>query len=286
MLADLRRALGLLTILPFCESAAPKIVAIELDSESTRKNAHTHTHVSKSESKLKDAPEFASAPGRAMTYYPLVGAFLGGVLAGINELLDLSGLTNSLPLLAAALILVVWVGLTGGLHLDGWADCCDALFVPVEREKRLEIMKDPRLGGFGATGLVLLLLVKLAALGGVLSMARPSDLLILVAVPAVSRWAAAAAAFAYPLARSGGMGDYFRKGFTWVGLLVATIVAVAAAAPLLWRGIVIWAAVILAFLTLSLLAKSRLGGLTGDVYGAIIEGSETFALMVLCFING
>jgi adenosylcobinamide-GDP ribazoletransferase len=247
MFADLRRALGLLTVLPV---RAP----------------------------ISDT----TSPGRAMAYYPLVGAVIGGILAGIAALLHWSGLTTSVPLLSAAIVLALWGGLTGGLHLDGWADCCDALFVPVDRERRLEIMKDPRLGGFGAVGLVLLLLVKLAALQGVLG--KPHSLLSLVAVVAVARLGAVVVAYAFPSARPGGMGDYFRRGLSWRGLSVCAVIALAAAAPLLWRGAVVWAAVAVACVLLASLAKARLGGLTGDVYGAVVELGETLALVVLCFL--
>ncbi len=217
-------------------------------------------------------------PGRAMAFYPPVGGLIGGLLAGLAWLLGLAGLAEAAPLLPPALILAVWAGLTGALHLDGWADCCDALFVPVSRERRLEIMKDPRLGGFGAVGLVLLLIVKLAALDGVLR--SPAALLTLVAVPALARWAVVIAAKAYPSARPGGMGDYFRRGLGRRELLLATVFAVALAAPLGWRGLILWVAAGLALLGLARLACSRLGGLTGDVYGAIVELAETAALVV------
>lgn len=224
----------------------------------------------------------AATPGRAMAFYPLVGALIGGLLAGAAWLLGRAGLAEAAPLLPAALILAAWAGLTGALHLDGWADCCDALFVPVSRERRLEIMKDPRLGGFGAAGLILLLLIKLAALDGALR--SPHALLALIAIPALARWAAVGAAKAYPSARPGGMGDTFRRGLGRRELVIATGLAALAAAPLLWRGPILWAAAGLALLTMARLAHSRLGGLTGDVYGAIIELAETAALIAACSI--
>ncbi len=247
MFADLRRALGLLTVFPV---RAPVVGT--------------------------------QSPGRAMAYYPLVGVVIGGILAGIAALLRWSGLTGTVPLLSAAIVLALWGALTGGLHLDGWADCCDALFVPVDRERRLEIMQDPRLGGFGAVGLLLLLFVKLAALQGV--MGKPHALLALIAIASVARLGAVVAAYLFPSARPGGMGDYFRQGLSLRGLTVAVIFALAAAAPLLWRGAAVWAAVAVACVLLAFLAKARLGGLTGDVYGAVVELGETVALVVLCFL--
>ena len=246
-MGDLWRAVGLLTILP-----------VRLPEEG-------------------QAP-----PGRAMAFYPLVGAAIGGVLAGLAWLFGQAGWTETAPLLPAALLLAVWTVLTGALHLDGWADCCDALFVPASRERRLEIMKDPRLGSFGAVGLGLLLLVKLAALQG--SMARPYAPLAFVAIPAVARWALVVAAATYPSARPGGMGDHFRRGLGRRETVAATIITLAATSPGLWRGALLWAAAGLALLALADLARSRLGGLTGDVYGAIVELAETLALVLACFL--
>lgn len=218
-----------------------------------------------------------TAPGRAMAFYPLVGALIGGLLAGLAWLMVWSGVRTAAPLLPAALVLAAWAGLTGALHLDGWADCCDALFVPVSRERRLEIMKDPRLGGFGAAGLILLLLVKLAALDGVLR--GPHALPALIAIPALARWATVIAARAYPSARPGGMGDFFRRGLGRRELIIATIFAGLAAAPLGWRGPLLWLAAGAGLLVFARLARVQLGGLTGDVYGAIIELAETAALV-------
>jgi adenosylcobinamide-GDP ribazoletransferase len=246
---DILRALGLLTILP---------VRVPIDG--------------------------GTPAGRAMAFYPLVGGLIGVLLAGLAGLLRLVGLAENAQLLSAALILAAWAGLTGALHLDGWADCCDALFVPVSRERRLEIMKDPHLGGFGATGLILLLLIKLAALQGVT--ASPHALPALIAIPALGRWAAVIAAKAYPSARPGGMGDFFRRGLGRRELVIATACASLAAVGLLWRGTILWAVVALALLALARLARVRLGGLTGDVYGAIIELAETAALVAACLMIG
>ena len=224
----------------------------------------------------------STPPGRTMAFYPLVGALIGAGLAGLAWLLGRIGLAEAAPLLPAALVLAVWAALTGALHLDGWGDCCDALFVPVSRERRLEIMKDPRLGGFGAAGLILLLLVKLAALRW--RAAQPARAPALIAIPALARWAAVIAAKAYPAARPGGMGDFFRRGLGRRELVIATLLSALAAAPLLWRGAILWAAAVLALLAMASLARARLGGLTGDVYGATIELTETAALVAVCFL--
>ena len=168
------------------------------------------------------------------------------------------------------------------LHLDGWADCCDALFVPLSRERRLEVMKDPRLGSFGGAGLILLLLVKLAAVAEVLAPTtdRPlAGLLPLLVVPVLGRWAVVIAAASFPLARPDGMGASFRRGLGRREVILATLTTAVACLLMGWGGLVLWAAAVLALLGMARLATARLGGLTGDVYGAIVELTETVALV-------
>jgi adenosylcobinamide-GDP ribazoletransferase len=224
--------------------------------------------------------------GRAMSFYPLAGALIGGALAGLAFLLGKTPLTETTPLLSAALILAAWAGITGGLHLDGWADCCDALFVPVSRERRLEILHDPRLGSFGSIGLVVLLLVKLAAIQGV--MASPARLAVLVIVPTAARWVLVLAAQAFPLARPDGMAAHFRRGLGGreVTLATATVLLLAALIAVLTgsRELIPLVVAPLVMLAVAGLALWRLGGLTGDVYGAIVEAVETASLVAVCLV--
>ncbi len=242
-MGDFLRALGLLTILPVRSQWA----------EGTR-------------------------PGRAMAWYPLVGALIGGIVAAIAFGLTRSGMWDLAPMLCAALTLAAWVGLTGALHLDGWADCCDALFVPVDRARRLEIMKDPRLGSFGGVGLLLLILIKLGALSA--SAGNPA---ILVLTPALARWALVVAAAIFPLAKQEGMAFFFRRSLGRREVWIASTIA-AALLALSWRwggfGLLVLPFVAaLAMAAMAGLATRRLGGLTGDVYGAIVELGETATLI-------
>ena len=96
--------------------------------------------------------------GRASVWYPFVGLVIGAL-----TWLVWMGASRLFPsLVAGILTLVVWVALTGGLHLDGLADSCDGLLASTSVERRLEIMKDPRLGVFGGIGLILVLLLNAA----------------------------------------------------------------------------------------------------------------------------
>jgi adenosylcobinamide-GDP ribazoletransferase len=221
-----------------------------------------------------------------MAFYPLIGALIGGGLAGLAYVLGMSRLPLAAPLLPAALVLTAWVGITGGLHLDGWADCCDALFVPASRERRLEILRDPRLGSFGGIGLALLLIVKLAAIQGMA--APPERGLLLLVIPAAARWALVIAARAFPLARAGGMAASYRKGLGTRELVIATVTVLLVTALSFaltgWHALIPLAAAPLVMLVMARLAVGRLGGLTGDVYGAIVEVAETTALVIACLV--
>ena len=229
-----------------------------------------------------DLPE-GFAAGRLLAFFPLVGLLLGALLALAAGLLSRLPLDREHLLLPAALLLTLWAALTGGLHLDGWADCCDALLVPVAREKRFEILRDPRLGVFGVLGLVLLLLVKVSALRLLLSRGSAQELapwLLLVATPALARYALVQAILGFPLARPEGMGAFFRQGAGRREWLLATLFALVALLLLprgLGLGVLLAAAV--ATVAVARLAVARLGGLSGDVYGAVVEASETLILL-------
>ena len=248
-MGDLLRALGLLTILP-----------------------------------AKPQWDERTAPGRAMAWYPLAGAIIGSIVAAVAFGLDRSGMWARAPLLSAALTLAAWVTMTGALHMDGWADCCDAFFVPVDRARRLEIMKDPRLGSFGGVGLILLILVKLGALSE-----AASNPVILVLTPALARLALVIAAAAFPLAKREGMAFFFRQSLGRREIIVATITAaVLLALSWPWGGLRMLALpfiAALAMVAVSGLATRRLGGLTGDVYGAIVELSETATLLAAVVVG-
>src|SRR5512137_1301144 len=135
--------------------------------------------------------------GRAVGYFPMVGALLGCVLALLDR-----GLNAVWPAsVASALVLAAWVGLTGALHLDGFLDTCDGLLGGHSPEERLRIMRDERVGAFAVTGGVLLLLVKYAALA-----ALPGRAPALILAPTLGRWGMALAIAAFPYARPEGLG--------------------------------------------------------------------------------
>jgi adenosylcobinamide-GDP ribazoletransferase len=206
---------------------------------------------------------------RALAYYPLVGLVIGGLLAVANIVLRLI-VPN---LVAASLVVALWAALTGALHLDGFADACDGLFATAMRERRLEILRDMHLGAFGAVGLILLLITKVAAVESFQAFAP------LLLAPVLGRWAMVYAA-AYPPARREGMAVMFRAGLTWREILIATAFAALSAAVFGWLGLAALASALVAATLIARLALSRLGGLTGDVYGMICESVELTTLLI------
>lgn len=213
--------------------------------------------------------------GRSTGYFPLVGLAIGLVLAGLNYALSLV-----LPASAVnALLIVAMAVLSGVLHLDGVVDTCDGLAGHGTNEQRLERMRDSRAGGFGVIGVALLLLVKYAALNSVPQGTMTFTLLL---APAVSRWAMVYAVFAFPYARPSGLGSAFKQATGWRQLLMATVIAAAVAAWLfMFKGLAVLLIVWILTLAIGLYLKRKLGGLTGDTYGAINEVIEVCVFIIV-----
>ncbi|MFN3762215.1 MAG: adenosylcobinamide-GDP ribazoletransferase, partial [Anaerolineae bacterium] len=217
--------------------------------------------------------------GRSAWAFPAVGAIIGLLLVGCNALLGYL----FPPVLRAALVLALWVALTGALHLDGFVDSCDALFVARPPEVRLEILRDTHVGAFGVVGAVVLLLVKFAALGACLSAGTWAALLL---APPLGRWAMVYAMARYPAARAAGMGKTVREFVGGRTLVGATLLAlpVLAARPL--TGLVAFA-LAWAFTVLSARwVLRRIPGFTGDVYGALCEAVEVVVLLTVAAGRG
>ena len=214
--------------------------------------------------------------GRATAYFPVIGLIIGAILLGLHYLLDFllpGGVVN-------ALLLATLVILSGGLHLDGLADTIDGLAGHRTPERRLEIMHDSRIGGIGAVGLFMVLIIEYVALNSIPGKWMPFSLLL---APTVSRWAMVNSIFAYPYARPEGLGKAFKQGVSQRELLIASLVTLALAVILFqWAGLVIIATVFIIINGAALYFKRQLGGLTGDTYGAI---NEIALITVLLTIN-
>jgi adenosylcobinamide-GDP ribazoletransferase len=215
--------------------------------------------------------------GRATAWFPVVGLLLGLVLAVLDWLLGVY-----LPdAVVSALIIVALVALTGALHLDGLADTCDGLAGHRTAGERLQVMRDSRTGAFGVVGIVLVLLLKYASLNSL-----PASLTTqaLVFMPVVSRWAMVYAVFAFPYARPEGLGTAYKRATRWPQFTLATVITVAIAVLMFpvfsVAGLLLVPAVWIIVTALAFYLKHKLGGLTGDCYGAINEVAEVAALAI------
>ncbi len=208
-------------------------------------------------------------------YFPFVGFLLAALLYLVQFSLSLL-----LPPLALAAVLVVaLVILTGGLHLDGLMDTCDGLFGGRTRERRLEILRDSRVGSFGVLGGVCILLLKFALFASI-----PSHILSLaffIVLPC-SRWAMVLALRVFPSARPEGLGATFRQTVTLPKLIVAAITSFLLALIVAHGvGVLLWCVATSTALLIGIWSTQQIGGLTGDIYGAIAECSEVATLLLL-----
>lgn len=231
-----------------------------------------------------DPDETRPDPVIGSGYFSLVGVLLALLLALWSLFL---GAALHLPsLILAVLVLIVLVALTGGLHLDGLMDSCDGLFGGTSREHKLEIMRDSRVGSFAVLGGICALLFKFAAFAILADLGTYQlPLALLIALPA-ARWAMVLVVYIFPSARLAGLGPVFRETVTVrrliLAALIALIIAVIAGRLL---GLVALLGATLAALVVGVLATRVLGGLTGDVYGAVEEVSEMAALLVLVLLR-
>jgi adenosylcobinamide-GDP ribazoletransferase len=216
----------------------------------------------------------AGALGRAAPWFPVIGLGIGVILTATDRVARVF-----FPLLLAGLITVtVWKLLTGGLHLDGLADCLDGLGGR-DAEHRLAIMRDSRIGAFGALGLILLLLLEIAAITEMPSSLRARALLVM---PTVARATPPVLARLFRPARHDGQGAAFGAGVgalaAPIALSIALVVAIAALRVL---GLAVFAISVSSALVATWFFAARVSGITGDVLGAAIEIAELAGLLTV-----
>ena len=212
-----------------------------------------------------------AGPGASAAWFPVVGLAIGILLAVVDRLAS----AVFVPLLGALVTLTVWKLVTGGLHLDGLADCFDGL-LGRDPAHRLAIMHDSRIGAFGATGLVLLLLLTIGAVSGIEPRAHTG---VLVAAPVVGR--AMPPIIGRIFAAPGpGHGASFRADLGTSAPIVAAIFAVLVTVVMMGSaGVVALLLAPSAALAWAALMARRLGGVSGDVHGAVVELSELVVLL-------
>jgi adenosylcobinamide-GDP ribazoletransferase len=219
----------------------------------------------------------AGDSGRSAGWYSFVGLCIGALVAGSLFLFRIF-FSN---MASAALSLAIWVMLTGGLHLDGLADCFDGMFHASDPEHRLQIMRDPHIGAFGVIGLVLILLLKFSLLSSISSNYFPLSILLSASF---ARWCVVLAG-KQSLARSDGMAADFASGLQTQSVILSALIPLGL---VVWLGKIGLLAAGLGWLTAFIIlgiAKRNLGGVTGDVFGLIVELVETTMLLAFTIIS-
>ncbi|MBI9043200.1 MAG: adenosylcobinamide-GDP ribazoletransferase [Anaerolineaceae bacterium] len=208
--------------------------------------------------------------GRSAVWFPFIGVLIGGIAA---LTFWLTSLVLS-DLLAAFLSVLIWIFLTGGLHLDGLGDCCDALLSSLSRERRLEILKDPRMGAFGTLGLILAVIFKVLLLADLVSF---KGFLLIPFAAGMARWIVILLAKTSP-PNEDGLSNDFSSRIQVGAMLIALLPLVSLTIFIPWPAL---AGSILALLGLIVIRQAALKTLeliNGDVMGLVIEVSELLIL--------
>ena len=212
--------------------------------------------------------------GRSSRFFPFVGLVLGICYAAAAWLLLYF---IGMRALTAALLLILPLLLTGGLHADGFMDTADGVFSGRDRERKLEIMKDSRVGAFGVVSFVMLMFVQYALISDM----HPLLLIpALFVMPVIGRFAMVLSVACFPYAREDGMGKTFAD---MADRKTVAIAAVSTTLLVLPWGFLAAAALIFGIIFALFFCRMItrvLGGTTGDVYGAATVLTETLVLAI------
>jgi adenosylcobinamide-GDP ribazoletransferase len=215
---------------------------------------------------------------RCVPWFPVIGLLLGTIAATLAWGLSFV----APPMITAAVIVIVLLTFSGCLHLDGLADTADGLLSSRPRERILEIMKDSHTGAMGVIAIVCLLLLKFASLASL-----PAERLwpAVLLMPLAGRCAIVLHRAMLPYARPSGLGNiFYRRPARFAAIWAIAVLAAVAWGILCSRGLTVWAACIVVTLALSIYVYRKIGGATGDTFGAVCEIIEVVPALTLALI--
>jgi len=217
----------------------------------------------------------------SMAFFPLVGMLIGILLVFLRRIFYY--LPVSL-LVGDTLVLIIWIWLSGGLHLDGFADSVDGFFGGHDKEEILKIMKDSSTGAKGVVALVSLLLLKFVLLVEMPLLLKDA---VLFFTPTIGRWSMVIAAFLGKSARlKNSMGKLFMDYVGWREVIFASLTMTATG--ILLFGLYFLPLVIIGIGVVFLVLKycqKKIGGISGDILGAINEIVEVVILLAFCILG-
>ncbi|HOL55324.1 MAG TPA: adenosylcobinamide-GDP ribazoletransferase [bacterium] len=219
------------------------------------------------------APFNESALRKSPRVFPLAGLFIG-IVTSISFLIISRISTREI---ASLITLFVWESITGSIHLDGFADTLDGIMSRRDREGILEIMRDSRIGTFGATGIFFMLGLKYLAISN-----SGVPVYTLLLSPVIGRFLITLSIYLFPYARITGKGSIFSGGIKREDLLFSLIITIILSLLIgRIRGVLVFAVTVISGLIFAGYLNKRIGGLTGDNYGAICEFAEVISLLLL-----
>lgn len=226
--------------------------------------------------------------GRSVKFFPAVGAVLGIICAAIVGAINFF----DLPLMTGAVGFAAMIILTGGIHCDGLMDSADGLFSGREREKILAIMKDSRAGSFGVVAMILIAALEISTLAELAGLSTKFLCAAIFSAPIIARLMMVWTIGAFPYARPDGMGKAFALFTTRRTIFFAAVETFLLLMPLnLLDGKIFLcaaAAMLIALLVtwrFAMFAVEKIGGVTGDIYGAVTTLAEMFALITFLLIG-
>jgi adenosylcobinamide-GDP ribazoletransferase len=222
--------------------------------------------------------------GRSMRWFPLVGFMIGLFLFFIK------GICLSLGFsvwVTATLLLLALVITSGGLHLDGLSDMCDGFYAGKTKEEIVKIMRDPHIGIMGIIGVIFILLMKWSVFVSLPLQREYHADIPLILMPLISRWAMviAASVGSYAHVAVDGIGKPFIENVKYKEVIIATVIT--AGISIFVAKIIGCILIIASLITVLLIvgiARRKLGGITGDIFGAINEISETVVLLLAYWV--
>ena len=246
--------------------------------------------------------------GKSMKYFPVVGIIIGFILLFFciifNFILKNISYSAILPLMIIVVILTDLIT-TGALHLDGLADTFDGIFSYRSKHKMLEIMKDSRLGSNGALALILYFLLKFILLFSLIIESREGAVYAIMTYPVVARFCSVVSCASSPYARGSGMGKTFVDNTKTCGLIVAAIITILYTTGMVFMPFILFtnyllpmqfiiktiSIIVVIVLLLGIFAyafskliERKIGGITGDTLGALLEISSLLYIFLLLVI--
>lgn len=220
----------------------------------------------------------------SMLFFPAVGVVIAAILYGVFLLFRHLSFS---PAFFASAAVFVSVLVTGGIHMDGYCDTCDAIASHGDRETRLRIMKDPHIGAFGAIYTFVILLIQFGALQQLFL--KPKFLVTALACFVLSRSLAALAVIRFPKAKDSGLAatfsGYASKTASTVALIIIAAFTALLSAACSRISLVVFAIVLLFFWIFYRISKKRFDGITGDLAGFFITVCETMVLVLSAFLG-